>query len=60
MTMRNRQILVAGALVVVLVWAVLAWSGSTATPGPSIGPSPTGAIGPAPITFEPSDALPPP
>jgi hypothetical protein len=55
MTMRNRQIIVAAALVVLAVWAVLTWSGSAAAPEPSIGPSPTGAIGSAPITFEPSD-----
>ncbi len=55
MTMRNRQIIVAAALVVLAAWAVLTWSGSTATPGPSTGPSPTGAIGSAPVTFVPSE-----
>jgi hypothetical protein len=58
MTMRNRQIIVAAALVVLVVWAVIVWSESTAMPEPSIGPSPTGAIGSAGITFEPSDASP--
>jgi hypothetical protein len=58
--MRNRQTIVAAGLVVLVVWAVIVWSGSTSTPEPSIGPSPTGAIGSAGITFEPSDASPPP
>jgi hypothetical protein len=55
MTLRNRQIIVAAALVVLVAWAILTWSGSTSTPEPSIGPSPTGAIGPAPVTFVPSE-----
>ena len=55
MTLRNRQIVVAIGLVVLAAWVVLTWTGSAATPEPSVGPSPTGAIGPAPVTFEPSE-----
>jgi len=55
MTMRSRQLLVAGGLVILLVWAVLAWFGSSDTPEPSSGPAPTGAIDSGPLTFRPSD-----
>ena len=55
MTSRSRQIVVAIGLVVLAAWFVLAWTQSTASPEPSVGPSPTGAIGPAPVTFEPSE-----
>jgi hypothetical protein len=55
MTMRNRQILVAAGLVVLAIWLAVTWVGSSAPPEPSPGPSPTGAIGSAPLTFEPSD-----
>lgn len=55
MTMRNRQILVAAGLVVLAVWLVVTWVGSSAPPEPSPGPSPTGAIGSDPLTFGPSD-----
>jgi hypothetical protein len=58
MTRRRRQLLVAGALVVLLVWAVLAWFGSSSgTPEPSSGPAPTGAIDSGPLTFRPSDGV---
>jgi hypothetical protein len=57
MTRRRRQLLVAGALVVLLVWAVLAWFGSSGTPQPSSGPAPTGAIDSGPLTFRPSDGV---
>jgi hypothetical protein len=61
MTLRSRQIVVTVALVVLAAWVVLTWTGSTATPEPSFGPSPTGAIGSAPVTFVPSeDASPQP
>ena len=60
MTMRNRRILVAAALIVLIVWALLAWFGSaTPVPDPSTGPSPTGAIGSDPVTFGPSDGVDP-
>jgi hypothetical protein len=55
MTLRRRQIVVAAGLVVLVVWALLIWTGSTATPEPSVGPSPTGAIGSEPVTFEPTE-----
>ena len=55
MTKRSRQLLVAGALVILIIWVLLAWFGSASTPEPSRGPSPTGAIGSSPITFEPTD-----
>ena len=55
MTLRTRQIIVAVGLVVIAAWIVFTWTGSTASPGPSFGPSPTGAIGSAPVTFEPSE-----
>ncbi len=61
MTMRTRQVAVAAGLVVLALWALLTWVGSASTPQPTTGPSPTGAIGPGPATFEPSeDASPPP
>jgi hypothetical protein len=53
---RSRRLLVAGGLVILIIWVLLAWFGSAATPEPSSGPSPTGAIGTGPITFEPTDA----
>jgi hypothetical protein len=56
MTDRSRRLLVAGGLVILIIWVLLAWYGSAATPEPSRGPSPTGAIGSAPITFAPTDA----
>ena len=56
MTDRSRRLLVAGGLVILLIWVLLAWFGSAATPEPSRGPSPTGAIGTSPITFEPTHA----
>jgi hypothetical protein len=57
MTMRNRQILVAVGLVILAIWVVMTWVGSTASPEPSGGPSPTGAIGSGPFTFGPSDGV---
>ena len=57
MTMRYRKILVAFALVLLAVWATLNWIGSSSRPEPTTGPSPTGAIGPAPATFVPSDRM---
>jgi hypothetical protein len=59
MTMRNRQILVAAGLIVLGIWALSAWFGSTAPVEPTPGPSPTGAIGSAPLTFGPSDSVAP-
>ena len=59
MTMRNRQILVAIGIVVLAAWVVLTWTGSASTPEPSLGPSATGAIGSAPVTFEPSEGASP-
>ena len=55
MTMRNRQILVAAGLIILGVWALSAWFGSTAPAQPSAspGPSPTGAIDSG-VTFGPS------
>ena len=60
MTMRNRQILVAAGLIILGIWALSAWFGSTAPahPSPSPGPSPTGAIGSG-MTFGPSDGVTP-
>ena len=57
MTMRTRQVIVAAGLVLLVLYALAAWMGSTAAPAPtpSIGPSPTGAVGPGPATFEPSE-----
>lgn len=60
MTDRSRRLLVAGGLVILIIWVLLAWFGSAATPEPSTGPSPTGAIDSAPITFEPTVATEPP
>lgn len=59
MTMRSRQIVVAIGLVVLVAWFVLTWTQSAAAPEPSVGPSPTGAIGSAPVTFEPSEGASP-
>jgi hypothetical protein len=60
MTMRSRQILVAMGIVILAIWLVGTWAGSTnPAPTPSIGPSPTGAIGSGAFTFEPSDSLAP-
>jgi hypothetical protein len=59
MTMRNRQILVAAGLIILIVWLLLAWLEPTTKPQPSAGPSPTGAIGSGPFTFEPSDTVTP-
>ena len=57
MTMRSRQILVAMGIVILAIWLIGTWAGSTSpAPTPSIGPSPTGAIGSG-ATFEPSDNL---
>ena len=57
MTMRSRQLLVAGGLVILLVWALLAWFGSSGTPEPSSGPAPTGAIDSGPLTFRPTEGV---
>jgi hypothetical protein len=54
---RSRRLLVAGGLVLLIIWVLVAWLGSAATSEPSSGPSPTGAIGTGPITFEPTDAM---
>ncbi len=59
MTMRNRQIMVAAGLIILIVWLLLAWLGPTTKPQPSAGPSPTGAIGSGPFTFGPSDSVSP-
>jgi hypothetical protein len=59
MTMRSRQLLVAGGLVILLVWAVVAWFGSAGTPAPSRGPAPTGGIDSGPLTFRPTDRVAP-
>jgi hypothetical protein len=58
MTMRNRRILVAAGLIILGVWALSAWFGSTAPAQPtaSPGPSPTGAIDSG-MTFGPSDVV---
>jgi len=54
--MRTRQVIVAAALILLVVYVLAAWTGSAApAPLPSIGPSPTGAVGPGPATFEPSE-----
>jgi len=58
MTMRNRQILVAVGLVILAAWFLFTWLGSSpAAPEPTPGPSPTGGIGSAPLTFAPSDGV---
>jgi hypothetical protein len=59
MTIRTRQVVVAGGLIILAVWALLTWAGSGPAPQPTAGPSPTGAIGSAPVTFEPSDGTTP-
>lgn len=57
MTVRSRQILVAMGIVILAIWLVGTWAGSTSPAAtPSNGPSPTGAIGSG-ATFEPSDTL---
>lgn len=53
--MRNRRILVAAALVVLVVWATPPGRVRRRRPKPTSGPSPTGAIGSGPATFEPND-----
>ena len=60
MKLRTRQIIVAVGLVILAAWGVLTWTGSATTPEPSVGPSPTGAIGSTPATFEPSAVASPP
>jgi hypothetical protein len=56
MTMRTRQVIVAAGLVLLAFWLMATWMSSTApAPAPSNGPSPTGAIGPGPATFVPSE-----
>jgi len=57
MTMRNRQILVAVGLVILAAWFLFTWIGSPPAPEPTPGPSPTGAIGSAPLTFAPGDSV---
>ncbi len=56
MTMRNRQFLVAVGLVILAAWFLFTWRQSSSAPEPTPGPSPTGAIGSAPLTFAPSDS----
>lgn len=57
MSMRYRQLLVAFALALLAVWATVTWMGAS-PPEPTDQPSPTGAIGSGPATFEPSDGEP--
>ena len=57
MSMRNRQFLVAVGLVILGAWFLFNWRQSTSAPEPTPGPSPTGAIGSAPLTFAPSDSV---
>lgn len=56
MTMRTRQVIVGAGLVILAVLALFTWVAPGAPPAPTLGPSPTGGIGPGPATFEPSDA----
>jgi hypothetical protein len=57
MTRRSRQLLVAGGLVILFVWAVLAWFGPSGAPEPSSGPLPTGGIDSGPLTFRPTEGV---
>ena len=61
MTMRNRQILVVVGLVILAAWFLFTLLGSSSTSEPiaTPGPSPTGGIGSAPLTFAPSDSAAP-